>query len=81
MSCDLRCSCKNSKKKFKFDPETNGRKLKSTKKEKAPKNKKDVKCAEIVPTEGDCTKPAGWNKIVADFCPKKCDDCYEGITV
>jgi len=38
-------------------------------------NKKRT-CRLILKRNGDCLKNAGRKKIVADFCPRKCDDCY-----
>jgi hypothetical protein len=70
LSCNLRCSCKNSKKKFSI------KKTKQSKKDSKKKGKGKTNCAKIKPENGDCSKPAGVNKIVADFCPKKCNDCY-----
>ena len=67
MSCDLRCACKNSEKKFNFK--------KKTSKKDSKKGNKKTNCSKI--KVADCSKPAGNNKIVADFCPKKCNDCYD----
>jgi len=38
-------------------------------------NKKRT-CKLILKRKGDCLKKAGRKKIVADFCPRKCLDCY-----
>ena len=71
MSCNLRCACKNSKMNFNFEK-------RYSKKKKAKKGKKNKSsCAKI--NLADCSKPAGVDKIVADFCPKKCNDCYDEV--
>eukprot|EP00534_Pseudo-nitzschia_fraudulenta_P016334 CAMPEP_0201251764 /NCGR_PEP_ID=MMETSP0852-20130820/66528_1 /ASSEMBLY_ACC=CAM_ASM_000632 /TAXON_ID=183588 /ORGANISM="Pseudo-nitzschia fraudulenta, Strain WWA7" /LENGTH=457 /DNA_ID=CAMNT_0047551377 /DNA_START=102 /DNA_END=1475 /DNA_ORIENTATION=- len=57
--CNLRCTCANSKKSFKFE-------------------KSRVLCK--IMRKEHC-KAASGKKIVADHCPRKCNDCYPGIII
>lgn len=57
-ACNLRCTCKNFRGRFRVGLDS----------KKACKN---------INNKADCLKSAGTKgKIVADFCPRKCNNCY-----
>jgi hypothetical protein len=39
--------------------------------------KKNYNCRKVKPSKGDCLEKAGRKKTVADFCPRKCGDCFQ----
>lgn len=40
-------------------------------------DKQNYNCLKVKPSDGDCLEKAGKKHTVADFCPRKCGDCFQ----